>query len=130
MAYMFSYSDFNNELTLDTYNVTNMNSMFRGSVYNRRLTLNTSNVEHMSRMFYNSKYNHPLYFDTSKVLRMEEMFYNAKFNQDISDWIIKNTDDNQDVIEYRNECIVRRREKGLIGNSIENNKGSSCRLKL
>ena len=132
MQEMFYNSDFNSPLYFDTSKVKNMVGMFFHSNYNHPLEFNTSNVTNMSNMFAYSKYNYPLHFDTSKVLRMEEMFYNAKFNQDISDWIIKDTEYNKEVIEYRDECIIKRKEKDEIKANIYNNKNknSGCGFKL
>jgi len=145
MQEMFYNSDFNSPLYFDTSKVKNMVGMFFHSNYNHPLEFNTSNVTNMSNMFAYSKYNYPLHFDTSKVLRMEEMFWGSKynnplhfdtsnvidmdymfesssFNQDISDWVIQENKYNKDVIKYRDKCIIKRKERGVIEASIENNK--------
>jgi len=131
MSYMFSESDFNGLLNFDTSNVTNMFCMFYcNRSCDKILHFDTSNVKSMSSMFENSNYNHPLDFDTSNVESMEDMFKDSKFNQDISNWVIQDTEENQDVIKYRDECIIKRKEREAIEASIENNKKDSFGLKL
>ena len=133
MSFMFSRSNFNHPLNFDTCNVVTMSMMFSNSVYNHPLYFNTSNVGNMASMFANSKYNQPLNFDTSNVEDMNGMFKNSSFNQDISDWNIQYTENNKDVIEYRDECIIKRKEREAVEASIENNKNkshSSCGFKL
>jgi len=129
MKYMFADSKYNQPLNFDTSKVKNMYGMFGNSIYNQPLNFNTSNVKDMGFMFYNSKYNQPLNFDTSNVTDMCFIFSESLFNQDISDWIIQDTEDNQDVIKYRDECLKKRVEKEAIEASIKNNKNkSSCTI--
>jgi len=115
----------------DTSNVKDMSYMFSESDFNSPLHFNTSNVKNMSGMFSSSEFNSPLHFDTSNVEDTEDIFANLPFNQDISDWVVQDTEYNQDVIKYRDECILKRKEREAIEASIgNNNKNSGCGFKL
>jgi len=125
MQEMFYNSDFNSPLKFNTSNVVIMSGMFYYSDFNQPLNFDTSNVVNMANMFRDSEYNCPLYFDTSNVEDMKGIFEHSSFNQDISDWVIKDNDKNQSVIEYRDECILKRKEREAIEASVENNKSNA-----
>jgi len=113
--------------------ITDMSHLFRNLKVIQDLDLSswdTSNVTNVEAMFFHSNYNHPLNFDTSNVIDMSCMFSSSPFNQNISDWVIQDTEENQDVIEYRDECIKIRKEREAIDASVENNSTSTCGLKL
>jgi len=133
MSYMFADSVYNHPLHFDTLNVITMEGMFAYSKYNQPLHFNTSNVEDMLYMFRNSKYNQTLDFDTSNVEDMYLMFEDSSFNQDISEWVILDTEENEDVIKYRDECIKIKKDKEAIEEIVEKNNGESgscCGFKL
>jgi len=133
MSYMFYKVQGIKDLDLskwDTSNATNMKHMFNGSDFDSPLNFNTLNVTNMSYMFFESKYNSLLDFDTSNVKNMNSIFKSALFNQDISDWIIQDCDNNQDVIEYKEEYIQHQDKlaKDAIKLSIEKNKKTFSRI--
>ena len=109
----------------DTSNVTDMSSMFSNSDFNSPLSFDTSNVINMGLMFHKASFNKSLSFDTSNVKTMKDIFKDSLFNQDISEWVIQNTKGNQNVIKYRDECIIKRKEKEVIKASIKNNKSNT-----
>jgi len=125
MSNMFAYSKYNSPLNFDTSKVKIMRCMFSHSDFNHPLNFDTSNVINMEFMFSHSKYNHHLNFDTSNVEDMEFIFKNSSFNKDISDWVIQDNDKNQDVIEYRHNCIIKRKEREAIEASIGNNNNNA-----
>ena len=88
MEGMFSYcTAFNQALSWNTVNVTNMTSMFLGcSVFNQALNWNTVNVTTMTSMFFAcAKFNQLLNFDTSNVTNMSNIFYGCSvFNQSVN----------------------------------------------
>ena len=91
---MMRSSSLNSPISLNTNNVTNMDTMFEdATVFNSALNFsNTSNVTNMQYMFKNARaFNQPLNFNTSSVVSMREMFNHARsFNQNINNWDVSN----------------------------------------
>jgi len=78
---------FDQPLNFDTSSVTRMDLMFKyATSFDQPLTFNTSSVTDMSNMFNNaSSFNRALTFnDTSSVTNMSRMFYNTSFDQAIT----------------------------------------------
>jgi len=126
MSFMFFGSEYNHPLSLDTSKVKRFNSMFEESKFNHPLDFDTSNLKAMSYMFFNSKFNQLLNFsDTSNVVNMEFAFKGINFNQDISDWTIQYTKENEKMIWYLQDCLEKRKEKGEIQASIDKNSKSN-----
>ena len=94
--YMFERArNFNEELLLDTRNVTSMYSMFeRAEAFNQPIgSWDVGNVTNMNSMFERATvFNQPLSgWNTSNVTSMSNMFYTARdFNQDIGSWDVGN----------------------------------------
>ena len=90
MRYMFRNAwSFNQPLTFNTSQVTDMTGMFENTEFNQPLTFNTSQVTTMEAMFHQaSAFNQDISsWNTSQVTNMEYMFNEASvFNQDISSW--------------------------------------------
>ena len=91
---MMRSSSLNSPISLNTNNVTNMETMFEdATAFNSALNFsNTSNVTKMNFMFKNARaFNQPLNFNTSSVIGMREMFNHARsFNQNINNWDVSN----------------------------------------
>ena len=94
--YMFERArNFNEELLLDTRNVTSMYGMFnRAEAFNQPIgSWDVGNVTRMDYMFERATvFNQPLSgWNTSNVTSMSNMFYTARdFNQDIGSWDVGN----------------------------------------
>jgi hypothetical protein len=117
MRFMFrGATAFNQPLTFDTSQVTDMLCMFAGAtVFNQPLSFDTSQVTTMSHIFVEATaFNQPLNWNTSKVTDMQDMFDGAtSFNNggQVLTFDTSQVTDMDLMFEYEGEAISRTRNE-------------------